>query len=784
MLFGRTYYPADIRLSHPLWYDGVQQTRNYDLVDAYTMFYPNSRFFNEGLKNGEIRTWNPYILCGHPMLAAGGTGVLYPPALVAHRIFSPTTAHDLILGAHLFGAGFFFYLFLRRLELPPGPAIFGGTLWMLNGFTMTWFESEFSVIYGAIVALSMERLTVAFSGPKLRPAPALTASLALGTLALAGHAQFWANFMLLVGCWTVYLCRLFPWRTCVRWVPTILALPLFVSAVTLLPILELAGRTARPDRDFWVVVESFRNAALSLGLTMLSPEVLGSPLQNFAFDFVSSRGDWLMLETCCYLGLAALGLLALSYRKRRAKHWKFFALLAVALIVIPSTPLFFPFFKLLPGFSKVASTRLLFLWVFALCVLCGFGAQALLESPWERRRRFAYGFLILAVIWLATGVGLSWSQRQYPQAWVSLIDSLIAGQHLRYPLAELSLTPEQFRIDVLREFKALYRWSSPAFLGPTLWAGLCALAFSQVKAPARLLTALLLMTVLELGTFGARFCTTSKPTELTERPEAFAFLSSKVENSRILGLGTIRPNTAMLFDLPTLEGQDALTSDRTLLLLNALASNSIDNPTTGFSQIVFPIKNPNSPLIHVAGARYLVSYPGVDLSSLGLRPIFQQSPQGVLVWENPKAHPLIRMASRSVSARDPQNALTLASQLAHDPETVVIEGPARQGAPQEAPSVVSQTPGHWSVDATGPGWLVLLESSDPGWTATINGHVAKIETAQCAFQAVWLEAGRHRVEWNYVPPRFTLGLAVTGACVLGILSTLALLLWLNRKPQA
>ncbi len=780
-IFGRTYYPADIRYTHPLWYDGVHKTRNYDLVDAYTMFYPNSRFFNEGLKLGEIRTWNPYILCGHPMFAAGGTGVLYPPSLLCHFLFQPTTAHDIILGSHLLAAGFFFYLFLCRLGLGSSPAMYGGTLWMLNGFTMTWFESEFSIIYGALAALVMERLTVAFSGPLTKPVPALTAALVMGVLCLAGHAQFWANFMLLFACWTFYLRYRFILSKDALWVPIVLGLPLFVGAVSLLPILELAARTARPDRDFSIVIESFRNAALSLPLTLVSPEILGSPVQDFALKFVSPRGNWLMLETCCYLGVAALGLLALSYRERREPYWKFFAALAVGLILVPSTPLFFPFFKLVPGFSKVAPTRLLFQWVFSLSVLSGFGAQALLKSSLHGRKRLARGMLTLAVLWATLGIGFSWSQSQQPEKWVQLADWLISSDRVRYPFPELSLTPEQFRVDVLHGIKGLYRWSSPAFLTPLVWAGLCSLAFYRVRKPERLLSALLLITVLDLGSFATRFCTTSTLAELSSQPQAFTYLNAQPGPFRVLGLGTIRPNTSMLFDVATLEGQDALTSQRTLRLLDALASDNIETPTTAFSQIVFPIENPNSPLVHVTGARYLLAYPQVDLHPLGFHPVFQQSPQGHTVWENPRAHPIVRMAPFSISAQDSHQALLEAARLAESPQTVVVESPAKQGTSRETPTIVRRTPGHWTIDATGPGWLVLLESHDPGWSALVDGRPTAIAPAQSAFQAVWLESGKHQVQWDYSPPRFLLGLRLSLFGIAAIILALAGLGWLRRR---
>jgi len=103
-----------------------------------------------------------------------------------------------------------------------------------------------------------------------------------------------------------------------------------------------------------------------------------------------------------------------------------------------------------------------------------------------------------------------------------------------------------------------------------------------------------------------------------------------------------------------------------------------------------------------------------------------------------------------------------------DPARVVLIEP---GA---APSSGGWTPGTASVrllerrpgrlrlqsDSPGPGWLVLLDSFEKGWSATVDGAAAPLLPANVAFRAVPLPAGRHEVEMRYRARGVLSGLAI------------------------
>jgi hypothetical protein len=70
------------------------------------------------------------------------------------------------------------------------------------------------------------------------------------------------------------------------------------------------------------------------------------------------------------------------------------------------------------------------------------------------------------------------------------------------------------------------------------------------------------------------------------------------------------------------------------------------------------------------------------------------------------------------------------------------------------------------ADLRQPGYLVLSDTYDPGWKATVDGRYASVQRANGAFRAVRLEAGRHLVEMSYRPASVVAGAALSAASLL------------------
>jgi hypothetical protein len=73
-----------------------------------------------------------------------------------------------------------------------------------------------------------------------------------------------------------------------------------------------------------------------------------------------------------------------------------------------------------------------------------------------------------------------------------------------------------------------------------------------------------------------------------------------------------------------------------------------------------------------------------------------------------------------------------------------------------------------SHQAPHSGYLVLADSYYPSWHVTVDGHRRPLLLADGFARAVYVEAGRHRVEFSYDPATFRVGLAIS-LLALGVL---------------
>jgi uncharacterized membrane protein YfhO len=91
--------------------------------------------------------------------------------------------------------------------------------------------------------------------------------------------------------------------------------------------------------------------------------------------------------------------------------------------------------------------------------------------------------------------------------------------------------------------------------------------------------------------------------------------------------------------------------------------------------------------------------------------------------------------------------------------------------------IVASAPDHVRVEAQldRPAFVVLVETYDPGWRATVDGAPAPLLRANGAFRAVHVPAGSHVVEFLYRPSSVLVGGAVS------LTALLALAGWVSRR---
>jgi uncharacterized membrane protein YfhO len=82
----------------------------------------------------------------------------------------------------------------------------------------------------------------------------------------------------------------------------------------------------------------------------------------------------------------------------------------------------------------------------------------------------------------------------------------------------------------------------------------------------------------------------------------------------------------------------------------------------------------------------------------------------------------------------------------------------------------------FSVDTPASGWLLVTDRWARGWRARVDGQPTEVWGGSFLFRALRVEAGRHEVEFRYVPYLYpwllvaswvTLGLVITAGLLRG-----------------
>jgi hypothetical protein len=156
------------------------------------------------------------------------------------------------------------------------------------------------------------------------------------------------------------------------------------------------------------------------------------------------------------------------------------------------------------------------------------------------------------------------------------------------------------------------------------------------------------------------------------------------------------------------------------------------------------------------------------------------------IYERLNAQPRIRWASTSTVVTDQSQRISMLSSGSVGANEVVLSNsaPAASGA---SASVAVTDDGDTSVsttvDAQGSGYLVVADSDQVGWTATVDGQSAKLRDADQGVVAVAVPTGKHVVTLTYSAPHARLGLAATGATIVILVGAVVAEWWWPRRKR-
>lgn len=694
--------------------------------DFYGQFYPLAVHAWRALREGSGIFWNPYQSCGQPLFAATvmHVGPLNPANLVFLFLERETAViASVILNLTLAGAGTF--ALCRTLGMGRSAGLCAALAFQLGWSATTlasWGPSHFAPY--AWLPIVMWRAEHLVRGPGARNTVLLTIAVALQLLGGFPEIVFFTyQLIALRFAWTLLLRQSAEGRALLFWGAVGLVLPVLLTAVDLLPGLGM-------------VRESLRSKSL---IEQLGPGFTWQLLRRFgAAHFGAGHA---------LIGLFALLAVTSARRLRRWQAVGFYVLVAGLYLVLslgPGSPLF-DLYSMFPlGNSFRDSKRLLWVVGFAMAILTGFGADALLDTDDKSGRARRLGWLIAAAL------GTTATPYLLGRFDLRAVDAMMI-----LPLLAVASLPRRLP----------HQHFVPALLLLTIF-------FHYVLAAPPPL-------------FGLR-----RGDVYDTHVQAFSFVRNRLTpQDRILIVGghpdlALMPKSATLFRLPNIHDYEGLGSRRyaeffTYLRLGRKMER-LDEWYWTFGKLLQPTLQ--RPLFDLTAARYVVVGAPFDRTAEVFHPGLKLLLDGdeVRVYENELALPRARYVPRVVVKAENEVLPALASGEVDARNAAIVDRAPASGFTGSAGTATGTVDVLENaaeqmllrVRAAQPGFLFLADQDYPGWTATVNGQEQEILRANYAFRLVEVPAGESDVVFAYRPPGLRIG------AVLSVLALVTLIvLW-------
>jgi hypothetical protein len=682
--------------------------------DFHSYFLPRFTLSSLQLFHGHLPTWNPYEYGGIPLLATSQPAALYFPKALLFGLLPQEEALWTFLAIHYVLLAWFFLLFLRDQGLTGVPAYVGTALWV---FASPILLSSYAptrianLVWMPLFFLFADRLG---RGGGRRAFAGL--ALVVAVQFTAGYPEVAMDTALLLtvhatASWLVGRWPEPPWKT----VP-LLAMSFVVGAVAaaaqLIPLVELALVSHR--------------------------DKLASVFRRDAVDVVHS----LLTVIPGLIPFTLVGLFAPRARTAAAGMVTSWTIGMGGWVLLHR----------LPGFSMI---RFPLAWVF----LAGFffawlgalGCDAMLREDGLSRPARAVGLAITA------GAGLfiaaAWGFHYFEAKHVA-------------PKTELALY-------------LAHPWA--VVFGVTGGLGLVAatiLTFRRQPNPTAWLVALVLLTLSHLAAYP--FGGVPSPLRRPFPVGQIAMLHGRPRSirGRVLSLEDLLYGYEITDKLPSLLGIEfSFLPHRARRLLDRLEFVPL------FARIDWPKLTTAKGFLDAMDVEFMAAPPGLTPLMLGHGLAVARASTYMGLFYNPAhmGHAWVNYAVRRVHSEEEALDYVVGARFDPHHEVVLEEAPRTSFAERTTESVTrpfaehrtSPTEVEFKVTLDRPGVFVVSESAYPGWEATVDGRESRWLQADYVLRAVELDAGSHRVLFEYRPAsvrwglRFSaLGLAIIAALFL------------------
>ena len=727
-------------------------------------------FLAREIRLGRFSRWFPGVYCGLPLFSESQAGYLHPLKYLLYPWLATWKAFNLDTVGSIWLTGLGTYGWLRRRVGPTG-ALTGAATFALGGYQ--WAHLIHTSMVNALISVPLVIWATEWTWRRGRTYGVVLGAAALAAQVFAGHLQDTLLTVALLGLYTAYRAA-----TETNWQARLMVLGVAggvvvlgvgLSAVQWVPSKELLDRSPRAKGLDW--------GDLTYG--SWSPELLPALVVREAYGTRGRDTDWMdgfypYHEMDAYLGLTALALAVIGAGASRDRWVAFWIILAVAggLLMLGRFTFLFDFAHRIPVARSSRIPVRFHVWVsLAVAALAAVGVDRV-ERGFPIRLRGAalsVGFLVLASI--------------------AILSFLYAPA--------LTDTTRWTSPSHLARFHWLFREVTLAVLRDLALGLTTALALAtavRTRSP-RLRSAAcgLIPFIILIDLFSAHWvdAPTISPRYWTDPPRVVKRLKADPALVRVFGVAVksaaepgyaSRPIDFMVvrdtldWSLPPVWGLKTSRGETPIISRRLLEFT--DHAKLGDGRL------------DIQSVTHLIMGVSRRASPSAIAALHLSEPEAVgsaLVYKSPGAFPRARLAGRPYYVSGESKAVEALERLGPEiRDRLVVEDPDRP-LPEDARAsgqarISRDDPEHVTVetDSEGPSYLVLSDTHDPGWSATVDGIPAPIRPAWVAFRAVFLESGRHRVDFVYSPAGFATGLAVS---LSSLIASSLCLVWTRRLPR-
>jgi|GEM_PF-2411234 len=701
--------------------------------DGLLYFYPLQSVIIEQYRAGVLPLWNSYMYSGFPLMASSQHGVFYLPYIIPTFFFSHGVAYNIDMTLHFAMAGFFTYLYVRKITSDTFSAFIAGVIFAFMGYLMSHVE-HVSVLHTAawfpLLLYFYEEIRL-----RLELRTALFASIAVAMQLFAGHPQIYFYCMLVMAFYVVFYLFYMERGRRLRFV-VLCALPVALGILIASPQLVATRELSSLGVRGLLSYQFF--SSYSLRFDML-PVLLYPKLPGEREAFALSVG-------------LLLAPVALWRMRTHGVHVKFWGLVAVVSFVLalggsiePLNRLMFHI-PLYNGFRGLSKHVLEF--TFAVSVLAAIGLSGVLRGD-DRKRHLDVLIKVILVAIAASALAFAFTEPGtlmsaplYGQlaAMGAVVAALLLARHYgRYGAVRIILI-----VAVVVQIAALQtmQWPEQAFVkqyGTGIFPktemkdGRAAFFAKDIVAPLAMM----------------------KGVSMIDGYDPLIML----RYAKLMGMGKVGGRT--------LEWQEMTINNQILSMLNVRYV---------FMPPGYELNSIVSGRPWEAGGGFMRPVPGSDGA-----PLYKKLLQGYQfsLYENLNALPRAFSVESLVPSADIDETKDMLYDLSVNVSKTAIVSPEDLKAIGSAEfskgsvAIGSYYHGRVALDTDFPrgrGFVVLADQYYPGWRAYVDGKRTEIYRANGVVRGVVVPEGRHEVVFRYLPMRVFFMMGIALITLLGVIA--------------